>query len=1348
MFRANFQSLFLSLASTFRPAAGRRRTRRGGIGRAVTAIVSQAEQLESRAMLSVVTPVWSDKIVDSVGVDVGQFNDRTYLEQDYAALGVRHGRGGTDPQSAQLYNNLGVNQIYVTQQGIDNNYLVGTKNFSNNGFESGDLTSWGVSGATYAAYVQSYASAGVGALPGGALDVRTVSNNDALVNYSAAAYSVTTSQSESGLAAGTYDISLWVNPLGASTMTVTASGFGGASVSNSITTTNGGGYAGWQLLRVGNINITNGSLNIAITTTSANGNSGAAYDQILVNNPHALIAYDVSKMKTLVSNNGPGYLNFIEASNEIDAGTNAGFEYDGLFGIYGYKGYMQDLYSTAKNDPVIGVNGLNIPVAADAMGGDGRDALTPQIANTGNADYGNSHPYHNYGANPLVNINPAADLTSGANFVNSAQIQTPGKPLVATEYGYSEFSFQQGNGVGNQNTEIKYTLRGVMEQYLAGFSQSYIYDMVQDGSGFGLFEGNGQIDPWGTGLKNLLGVLNDNSWNTTTKQWAKSAFVGTPLDMTLSAPSTVHYLLTQKSDGYYLCMWNEVPNWTATTTYSTGYAVDYPPFSVTLNASNVATNGTLYTFNQNDGSYATSGVTLNNGQATFNVNDTMTIIKLSPSGPIGQTITIKGDNGNYVSERENLPGTPVQEVASAASVWEQFNVVDEGNGKVALQSTNSGLFVSERENLTGAPLEAIATVVGVWETFTWIDAGGGKFALKANSGNYVSARQDQTGTPLLANVTAIGAWEKFSYSLPAPIGQTISITGDNGNYISERENVTNAPVQDVSTVASVWEQFKVVDAGSGKVALQSSSSGLYLSERENVTNAPLQAIGLTVGAWETFTWINVGNGRFALQANSGKYVSAREDQTGTPLFANATAIGAWETFSDIQSVPVGQTITISGDNGNYVSERENLANAPVQDNATIASSWENFNVVDAGNGKVALQSTHSRLYLSERENVANAPLQAISTTISTWETFTWIYVGGGKFALQANSGNYVSARQDQTGTPLLANVTAIGAWEKFSFGNANLVAVTRVTPGTLRNNFTGYVGEQFTTGSNTLLVKSLGDWVVAGNSQIHSVELVDASNGAIIASASVNHSGVPSGQFAYAALANAITLSANHSYYVLTQETNVGDQWYDQNTLLVGSPDITINKAVFTSDNLTFNGANNGSIGYGPATFGYIIDPPAVTSTTLGNLRNNFTGYVGFSFTTGTTALFVESLGMWVVAGNTQTHVVKLVDATTGAIVASVSIDTSKSKGGVFAYKLLTRPVKLAANHTYYLLTQETSGGDKFYNGDTASGGTATAVVPTSGITINSSIFTTNNTTFVVGKAGKYSYGPVNFTYL
>jgi hypothetical protein len=100
---------------------------------------------------------------------------------------------------------------------------------------------------------------------------------------------------------------------------------------------------------------------------------------------------------------------------------------------------------------------------------------------------------------------------------------------------------------------------------------------------------------------------------------------------------------------------------------------------------------------------------------------------------------------------------------------------------------------------------------------------------------------------------------------------------------------------------------------------------------------------------------------------------------------------------------------------------------------------------------------------------------------------------------------------------------------------------------TARNDLTGCVGAEFTVGSASITVTSVGRWVISGNSQTHNVYIVLASAPTVtVVSGAVNTLGAGAGAFAYQPVIPT-TLAASTSYYIESQETNGGDQWYDSN---------------------------------------------------------------------------------------------------------------------------------------------------------------------------------------------------------
>ncbi|MGH9762453.1 MAG: hypothetical protein ACREAC_16655 [Blastocatellia bacterium] len=159
---------------------------------------------------------------------------------------------------------------------------------------------------------------------------------------------------------------------------------------------------------------------------------------------------------------------------------------------------------------------------------------------------------------------------------------------------------------------------------------------------------------------------------------------------------------------------------------------------------------------------------------------TMVVIAVTAraAAPVGQTIWIRAAGTDFfVSADQNRGSTaPLVSDRSAVAAWEEFQVVDEGGGFIALKSVGTGLFVSADLNLgTTAPLVADRPAASTWEEFTWTDLSTGEFTLKGRTTNlFVSADQNLgTFAPLVSDRATASTWEHFTWGsigggAPAP----------------------------------------------------------------------------------------------------------------------------------------------------------------------------------------------------------------------------------------------------------------------------------------------------------------------------------------------------------------------------------------------------------------------------------------------------------------------------------------------------------------------------------------------------------------------------------------------------
>jgi len=299
--------------------------------------------------------------------------------------------------------------------------------------------------------------------------------------------------------------------------------------------------------------------------------------------------------------------------------------------------------------------------------------------------------------------------------------------------------------------------------------------------------------------------------------------------------------------------------------------------------------------------------------------------------------------------------------------------------------------------------------------------------------------------------------------------------------------------------------------------------------------------------------------------------------------------------------------------------------------------------------------------------------------------------------------------------------------------------------GSLRNDYSGWVGMSVTIGGTPLTVEQLGRMFAPGNAFPHTVKIVDGATGADVSGGSVtiSMSGGTPGSFVYGALAAPVTLASGATYYILSQETSGGDKWYDYNTTAATNWEATLTASVYGSGAPYV--AINGSAGhlYVPVDFEYDAPVAAfINSFTLGTQRNNYTGWVGMGFTVGGSNLTVSGLGRFVSAGDSASHTVKLVDATTGLDVpgGTATVITAGATAGTFAYAALSTPVILNANAAYFIVSQETSGGDHWYDWDTK------VQTPPVG-TVTRAVYGSGSSFTIIQNSAGHSYGPLNFQF-
>lgn len=305
--------------------------------------------------------------------------------------------------------------------------------------------------------------------------------------------------------------------------------------------------------------------------------------------------------------------------------------------------------------------------------------------------------------------------------------------------------------------------------------------------------------------------------------------------------------------------------------------------------------------------------------------------------------------------------------------------------------------------------------------------------------------------------------------------------------------------------------------------------------------------------------------------------------------------------------------------------------------------------------------------------------------------------------------------------------------------------ITSQVVGTLRNDFTGCVGMGFQVSSSfDLSVKDLSRWVVSGNSQTHTLRLLDGTGSVLIASASVATSGAPAGAYK-AATITPVMLEGNSKYVLMSQETNGGDQWYNNDTTVTPSSVATMNGAVSTATTCpAAAAASGGNVSFGPVNFDYVSSASAVPHTlinsqNIGTLRNNFSGCVGFQFTVGASNITLTGIGRWVTSGNSGSHLLYVTD-TSGAVKASVTVNTSGATPNQYLYGSVSNTT-LTASTSYNVYSTEANAGDQWSDNDAVVGNTLAASM------VGAAVGGSCPGSATVTNAGQHSYVPVNIQY-
>jgi hypothetical protein len=131
------------------------------------------------------------------------------------------------------------------------------------------------------------------------------------------------------------------------------------------------------------------------------------------------------------------------------------------------------------------------------------------------------------------------------------------------------------------------------------------------------------------------------------------------------------------------------------------------------------------------------------------------------TGSTSTVVSLRAMVNNMIVTADNAGASPLIANRTAIGTWEQFDLLNAGNGNIALRAHANNMIVTA-DNAGASPLIANRTAVGQWETFTIINNSNGTISLRALANNMIVTAENAGASSLIANRTAIGLWEQFT----------------------------------------------------------------------------------------------------------------------------------------------------------------------------------------------------------------------------------------------------------------------------------------------------------------------------------------------------------------------------------------------------------------------------------------------------------------------------------------------------------------------------------------------------------------------------------------------------------
>jgi hypothetical protein len=148
--------------------------------------------------------------------------------------------------------------------------------------------------------------------------------------------------------------------------------------------------------------------------------------------------------------------------------------------------------------------------------------------------------------------------------------------------------------------------------------------------------------------------------------------------------------------------------------------------------------------------------------------------------------------------------------------------------------------------------------------------------------------------------------------------------------------------------------------------------------------------------------------------------------------------------------------------------------------------------------------------------------------------------------------------------------------------------VKDVTLGMSRQNFTGFSGMAIDVGSKALKVQSLERYCDGNSMGDHRIKIVDAETGTQVGDTALVSLVNKAEGFVSATLSSQATLIAGKRYYIVSEEFDGGDVFYDNDTTLTTQSDASVVQPVYFDATMQQWVLMGSGQSYGPVSFAYL----------------------------------------------------------------------------------------------------------------------------------------------------------------